>query len=270
MAISVTHLFVDLIPDNPAQADRVQPGDWNAAHVVTGAAEAAGSAGQVGVFSGAAALVGFAGYKYDSGTQSLRLGTVGGAAIWFMDSTIDPANPRLIMEQVAGAPDYWLRLRSEDDDGVGPIALIGVGEWAAANDHNGWKLTALNGVVNSLVSLPDSATKAELPWRIGTTNNFISLWTAATNPIDVFDAVGIGVFGTANRFIFRDNNEGGSFYVNGGFADLGREDAPWVKVIAADVVMSSGAASVIILPTADPEIVGALWNNAGTITISAG
>jgi hypothetical protein len=26
----------------------------------------------------------------------------------------------------------------------------------------------------------------------------------------------------------------------------------------------------IILPTADPEVVGALWNNAGTITISAG
>jgi hypothetical protein len=26
----------------------------------------------------------------------------------------------------------------------------------------------------------------------------------------------------------------------------------------------------IILPTADPEVVGALWNDAGTITISAG
>ncbi len=26
----------------------------------------------------------------------------------------------------------------------------------------------------------------------------------------------------------------------------------------------------IILPAADPEVVGALWNNAGTITISAG
>ena len=26
----------------------------------------------------------------------------------------------------------------------------------------------------------------------------------------------------------------------------------------------------IILPVADPEVVGALWNNAGTITISAG
>ena len=26
----------------------------------------------------------------------------------------------------------------------------------------------------------------------------------------------------------------------------------------------------IILPTADPEVVGALWNNAGTLTISAG
>ena len=26
----------------------------------------------------------------------------------------------------------------------------------------------------------------------------------------------------------------------------------------------------IILPTADPHVVGALWNNAGSITISAG
>lgn len=26
----------------------------------------------------------------------------------------------------------------------------------------------------------------------------------------------------------------------------------------------------IILPEADPEVVGALWNNAGTITVSSG
>jgi len=26
----------------------------------------------------------------------------------------------------------------------------------------------------------------------------------------------------------------------------------------------------IILPATDPEVVGALWNNAGTVTISAG
>lgn len=26
----------------------------------------------------------------------------------------------------------------------------------------------------------------------------------------------------------------------------------------------------IILPTADPEVVGALWNDAGTVTVSAG
>lgn len=29
-------------------------------------------------------------------------------------------------------------------------------------------------------------------------------------------------------------------------------------------------AAVFILPSADPHVVGALWNNAGTITISAG
>lgn len=41
-------------------------------------------------------------------------------------------------------------------------------------------------------------------------------------------------------------------------------------VETTDLVLSSGAATVIILPTADPHVVGALWNNAGTITISAG
>lgn len=29
-------------------------------------------------------------------------------------------------------------------------------------------------------------------------------------------------------------------------------------------------AAVFVLPIADPHVVGALWNNAGTITISAG
>lgn len=32
----------------------------------------------------------------------------------------------------------------------------------------------------------------------------------------------------------------------------------------------AGGTAVIVLPDADPEVVGALWNNAGTITVSAG
>jgi hypothetical protein len=34
------------------------------------------------------------------------------------------------------------------------------------------------------------------------------------------------------------------------------------------LIMTQGSGSVIILPTADPGVSGALWNNAGTITIS--
>jgi hypothetical protein len=32
----------------------------------------------------------------------------------------------------------------------------------------------------------------------------------------------------------------------------------------------SGTANVIIIPTVDPEVAGAIWNNGGTLAISAG
>lgn len=47
-------------------------------------------------------------------------------------------------------------------------------------------------------------------------------------------------------------------------------ETPSAKAHMTDVVMTSGAASVIIPPTADPHVVGAIWNNSGTLTISAG
>ena len=31
----------------------------------------------------------------------------------------------------------------------------------------------------------------------------------------------------------------------------------------------SGAANVIIIPTSDPGVTGAIWNNAGTLAVSA-
>lgn len=34
--------------------------------------------------------------------------------------------------------------------------------------------------------------------------------------------------------------------------------------------LPAGGTAIIVLPTADPEIVGALWNDTGTITVSAG
>ena len=32
----------------------------------------------------------------------------------------------------------------------------------------------------------------------------------------------------------------------------------------------SGTANVIIIPTVDPAVAGAIWNNAGTLSVSAG
>ena len=32
----------------------------------------------------------------------------------------------------------------------------------------------------------------------------------------------------------------------------------------------SGSANVIIIPTSDPGVAGAIWNNAGTLSVSAG
>jgi hypothetical protein len=42
-----------------------------------------------------------------------------------------------------------------------------------------------------------------------------------------------------------------------------------ITITDVETLLSGGTAN-IVLPEADPEVVGALWNNAGTITISAG
>jgi hypothetical protein len=48
------------------------------------------------------------------------------------------------------------------------------------------------------------------------------------------------------------------------------------KLGADELVVASGGkitiqtGGIIILPTADPGVAGALWNNSGTITVSAG
>jgi hypothetical protein len=33
---------------------------------------------------------------------------------------------------------------------------------------------------------------------------------------------------------------------------------------------AQGTANVIVIPTSDPAVAGAIWNNAGTLSISAG
>ena len=41
-------------------------------------------------------------------------------------------------------------------------------------------------------------------------------------------------------------------------------------IAATGNVTLSGTANVIIIPTTDPEVAGAIWNNAGTLEVSAG
>jgi hypothetical protein len=41
-------------------------------------------------------------------------------------------------------------------------------------------------------------------------------------------------------------------------------------VTASGNATLSGTANVIIIPTSDPGVAGAIWNNSGTLAVSAG
>ena len=41
-------------------------------------------------------------------------------------------------------------------------------------------------------------------------------------------------------------------------------------VVATGNVTATGTANVIVIPTADPAVAGAIWNDGGTLSISAG
>jgi len=49
-----------------------------------------------------------------------------------------------------------------------------------------------------------------------------------------------------------------------------------ITTINADVVnavttlVGTGPANIIVIPTSDPGVAGAIWNNAGTLAVSAG
>ncbi len=249
--VAVTHTFVSGLADVPADAlaGKTLPSHWNASHTVSGIS---GTAGQVALFTSTDVLGGNSDFRWISNV--LHLGSVGGASIRFNDTTVDPAHPYGQIEQVAGATA--LRFLWHDDDGIGPVALIGVGGWVDASDYNGWSLSS-NGDTNLLVSVVNGGTQEEIPWKIGTSSNFFSLWTVDTNPIDAFDAIGISISNNVNRYLFSI----GAFYPQTDIdvADLGTVDDPWRAVYGAPVP-----------PTSDPLIAGAFWNNSGTLTISAG
>jgi hypothetical protein len=41
-------------------------------------------------------------------------------------------------------------------------------------------------------------------------------------------------------------------------------------VTATGAVIATAANNVIVIPTSDPGVTGAIWNNAGTLAVSAG
>jgi len=41
-------------------------------------------------------------------------------------------------------------------------------------------------------------------------------------------------------------------------------------VTATGAVTATSTANVIVIPTSDPGVAGAIWNNGGTLSISAG
>ena len=42
------------------------------------------------------------------------------------------------------------------------------------------------------------------------------------------------------------------------------------SVTTTENVSATGTASVIVIPTSDPGVAGAIWNDAGTLSVSAG
>jgi len=42
------------------------------------------------------------------------------------------------------------------------------------------------------------------------------------------------------------------------------------SVTTTENVSATGTANVIVIPTSDPGVAGAIWNNAGTLAVSAG
>lgn len=89
-----------------------------------------------------------------------------------------------------------------------------------------------------------------------------TITTLAQDIIDNFDADGLA--------ITTPTNIGDGSGVVEAFAAQNLAGGLGALNVTGPLVMAAGTGNVIILPTVDPEVVGALWNNSGTITISAG
>jgi hypothetical protein len=47
-------------------------------------------------------------------------------------------------------------------------------------------------------------------------------------------------------------------------------NATFGAATTVSTISATGATNVIVIPTADPHVVGAIWNNGGTLAVSAG
>ena len=57
---------------------------------------------------------------------------------------------------------------------------------------------------------------------------------------------------------------------NNGFEGDVTGDVTATTVTVSGNATLSGTANVIIIPTSDPGVAGAIWNNSGTLAVSAG
>lgn len=47
-------------------------------------------------------------------------------------------------------------------------------------------------------------------------------------------------------------------------------NATFGSATSVSTISATGSTNVIVIPTADPHVAGAIWNNAGTLSVSAG
>lgn len=56
----------------------------------------------------------------------------------------------------------------------------------------------------------------------------------------------------------------------GGFTGDVTGDVTATDVTVSGVLDAQGSANIFVVPTSDPGVAGALWNNGGTLAVSAG
>jgi hypothetical protein len=72
------------------------------------------------------------------------------------------------------------------------------------------------------------------------------------------------------KFIMAQTKFSGPVVSTNGFVGSVTGAVAATTITASGNATLSGTANVIIIPTVDPEVAGAIWNDEGTLSISAG